>query len=391
MLGHKASIKEDQAGSVRGFDDFETSLGDVLRGERATQGKSLIDVQRSIRIRAEFLGAIENADLSVFESTGFVAGYVRSYARHLDVDPDWAFQKFCEETGFKGVHQVVGAQKSKRVEAAKPAPVAANSGSLFENARSPYMPPNDSIWDRMEAGAIASVAVLAVLIAGLGYGGWKVLQQVQRVAVVPVDQAPLVAAEVDPLESALTERDAAQGLATPEALDRLYRPAALDVPVMVSRDGPIAALDPNSIGSLVAPSAPEAPVMVESTPAAETSPQVVAADVAEVELVAVNPSWVRVTGADGSVLFEKVLAAGERYTLPKTETPPALRAGNAGSLYFMVNGEAYGPAGPGATVAKNVVLAAASLQDVYLPVDMTNVDIDPEVIRNLRGDGALAQ
>ena len=33
---------------------------------------------------------------------------------------------------------------------------------------------------------------------------------------------------------------------TPEALDRLYRPQALDVPVLVARDGPISQLEPKS-------------------------------------------------------------------------------------------------------------------------------------------------
>ena len=31
---------------TKGFDAFETRLGDLMRGERATLGKSLLDVQR---------------------------------------------------------------------------------------------------------------------------------------------------------------------------------------------------------------------------------------------------------------------------------------------------------------------------------------------------------
>lgn len=65
------------------------------------------------------------------------------------------------------------------------------------------------------------------------------------------------------------------------------------------------------------------------------------------ELLAVRPSWVRVQSADGTVLFEKILDAGERYVVPTMELPPVLRAGNSGSLYFAVNGQTYGPAAPG--------------------------------------------
>ena len=48
----------------RGFDDYELRLGDIMRGERATKGKSLLDVQRDIKIKAEYLAGIEDADLS---------------------------------------------------------------------------------------------------------------------------------------------------------------------------------------------------------------------------------------------------------------------------------------------------------------------------------------
>ena len=35
--------------------------------------------------------------------------------------------------------------------------------------------------------------------------------------------------------------------------------------------------------------------------------------------------------ADGTVLFEKILDAGERYVVPPTDEPPLLRAGESGA------------------------------------------------------------
>jgi len=112
-----------------------------------------------------------------------------------------------------------------------------------------------------------------------------------------------------------------------------------------------------ALGAADAAAAPEAVV------------QVVAAPPPPVELIAVRPAWVRVQAGDGTVLFEKTLDAGERYTVPATETAPLLRAGNSGSVYFAVNGRAYGPAAPGAQVVKNVTLAADSLLQAYSPAD----------------------
>ena len=46
---------------------------------------------------------------------------------------------------------------------------------------------------------------------------------------------------------------------SPEVFDRLYRPQALDVPVLVPRDGAIATLDPDQVGILAEVRAPEGP------------------------------------------------------------------------------------------------------------------------------------
>mgnify|MGYP000731024284 FL=1 len=84
----------------KGFDDYQIPLGDILRGERATLGKSLLDVQDHLRIKAKYLSAIEASDASAFETPGFVAGYVRSYARYLGLAADQVFETFCPESGF---------------------------------------------------------------------------------------------------------------------------------------------------------------------------------------------------------------------------------------------------------------------------------------------------
>ena len=105
MIGRWASRKvQKEASQPSGFDAFELRLGDLMRGERATLGKSLLDVQRELRIKAAYIAAIENADPDAFDTPGFIAGYVRSYARYLNMDPDKAFAAFCNESGFSVAH-----------------------------------------------------------------------------------------------------------------------------------------------------------------------------------------------------------------------------------------------------------------------------------------------
>ncbi len=100
--GQRNSVEETSG--PKGFDDYDLRLGDMMRGERATLGKSLLDVQRELRIRANYISAIEDCDPSGFETPGFIAGYVRSYARYLGLDPDATFAQFCRESGFSTAH-----------------------------------------------------------------------------------------------------------------------------------------------------------------------------------------------------------------------------------------------------------------------------------------------
>jgi cytoskeletal protein RodZ len=387
MIGRRVPPSAQGESKPKGFDDFELRLGDVMRGERATLAKSLLDVQRELKIKASYIAAIENCDVSAFETPGFVAGYVRSYARYLGMDPEWAFQRFCQEANFTVAHGMSAAASGLKKSGNTRAPAYADP---LANPKASFVPQGEAFWSGIQPGAIGSIAVLLTLIGGLGYGGWTVLQEVQRVQLAPAEQSPGVIAELDPLsatgggsanqaeatEIALADRPATDAAPAPEAFDRLYRPEALDVPVLVARDGPIAAIDPRTVGALAGiaakPVEETATVAANNAPAlGETPVQVIATDAAQIELLAVRPAWVRITAADGSTIFEKILDAGERYPLPKLVEAPILRVGESGALYFAVNGQTYGPAGARGSVTKNVVLSPEALTTAYTVADMT--------------------
>ncbi|WP_292020454.1 RodZ domain-containing protein [Maritimibacter sp. UBA3975] len=379
-------VREEEQPS--GFDSFELRLGDVMRGERATLGKSLLDVQRELKIKATYISAIENADVTAFETPGFIAGYVRSYARYLGLDPEWAFKVFCRESGFETAH---GLSPSASI-VAKPEKVRDPDSDPLANPNASFVPRPSSIFEGIEPGAVGSVGVLVAIVGILGFGGYSLLQEIQKVDFAPVEQSVGVLEDLPELDTPIgptdgeTVRDVA-GLNSPpsvESLDRMYRPEALDVPVLIARDGPISTLDPREVGVMPElagnrrPDRPNTPARpgtaidsaVETAVAdASGAVRVFGPDAPDVAIFAVRPSWVRVQSADGSILFEKILDAGERYVLPKTEQPPLLRTGNAGSVYFAVNGSAYGPAGEGASVVSNVALAPESIHESYAVAD----------------------
>jgi len=419
MIGRIFPPKLAEEPKPKGFDDFEVRLGDRMRGERATLGKSLLDVQRELKIKATYIAAIENADPTAFDTPGFIAGYVRSYARYLALDPEWAYQTFCEESNFAVAHGMSAQASTVQTQRTEGAATAGGSKDPFANPNTPFIPSSDRFLSRVEPAAIGSVLVLLLLIGGIGYGGWTVLQEVQRVQFAPIEQAPGVTASIDPLAPSAdvvasldatldsgpaTDPDGGVASVAPsaDALDRLYRPQALDVPVLVARDGPIAALNPEN-GSLLTqkdtPAAPGAgapefataaatgsqltPEMIASI--AGTAPKVVEDTAAPVRIFATRPAWVQVKSASGSVIFEKILEAGEDYVLPKTEEPPVLRTGYAGAVYFSVNGQTYGPAGKGASVVKNIALAADELSTNYALADLKQHPELAKVVAELTG------
>ncbi|MBM2577913.1 DUF4115 domain-containing protein [Jannaschia sp. Os4] len=424
MFGRGKIRTNEPTSTERGYDSYAMRLGDELRGERATLGKSLMDVQRELRIKASYIAAIENTDLSAFDSPSFIAGYVRSYARYLGLDQEIVFARFCEESGFDGIRSLKPMEREVRVKEdpfgvmATPSFVKAAAGSRpaadpLGGVGNPFARRATPVFAGFEPGALGSLAVMALLIGGIGYGGWTVVQQVQRVSVAPVETAPTLVAELDPLQPASAETADSAGVTPPtdDALARLYRPRVLETPILTERDAPISTITPGTIGALASavprpdPADPRtgaeaqiaavgeanaAPDLASSVDAALAAALGVEAPATEgpaqpvlstrpeqVVLVAVRETWVRVRDAGGATLFEGVMQAGDTFDVPVEETPPTLRTGNSGALYMSVAGQTYGPVAPGPQVVSNVALAADTVQADFAVADLAS-DADLE-------------
>lgn len=393
MIGRRSKRKQViEEVEPKGFDDFDLRLGDLMRGERATLGKSLLDVERELRIKASYIAAIENSDPDAFDTPGFIPGYVRSYARYLNMDPDRAFRSFCAESGFAIAHGM-SAEASSIRKADEPLHRQKRDADPLLASGTPFLPASESFLARIEPGAIGSALVLVALIGAIGYGGYSVLNEVQRVTVAPVENTPDVLADLDPLAGMAIENEdvitpdtiAAFQPPSDEGLDRLYRPEALDVPVMIARDAPISTLDPARGGAL-AGTLPNADrdsslILAEADTSGiagqSSSPQVLADAPPELRVVAVRAAWVRVRSADGTSIFEGVMNAGDYYDVPAMEEPPTIRIGESGGIYFAVNGTHYGPAGARGSVTSNLALDAEQLVASYDAPDIT-VDADLE-------------
>lgn len=399
--GGQRETEDTDSVDLKGYDDFEIRLGDQMRGERATMGKSLMDVQRELRIKAAYIAAIENADPSAFDTPGFIAGYVRSYARYLNMDPDETFEVFCRESGFTVAHGMSMQASSSRRAGLEKKPVTSGIGAdPFTSPNTPFIPESEKLLDRIEPRAIGSMLVLLGVIGAIGYGGWSFVRQIQLVQMAPVQQATEVLTDLDPVVTAAGGLEAPVSneeveLAGASPFDRIYRPDPLEVPVLEPRDGPISTLDPFSGGVFAPGSLPTIDVAENrflklEPPARNPVPKVVEDENPNLRMVAVRPSWVRVSAANGGVIFEGIMEGGQTYEIPAMEEAPLLRAGESGAIYFALGGQHYGPVGEKGQVTKNLPLSIASVTDRFTVADISS-DRDLERAVALAGIGANAE
>ena len=129
--------------------------GALLREARERSGRTLADCATALRARAGQIEALERGDLSRFGGDIYARGFLRSYARLLDVDPERVLKLHGQDPAFSG----------------------------------PVLPPREPLRIRRDppgwlVGLVGLTAVVGVVVAVLGVGGSRVPS-----AVAPSDPA----------------------------------------------------------------------------------------------------------------------------------------------------------------------------------------------------------
>ncbi|HSK40944.1 MAG TPA: RodZ domain-containing protein [Arenibaculum sp.] len=144
--------------------DRPYSVGSLLREAREDRGLALNDVARDLRIRHSYLQAIEDGRFTDLPGVAYATGFLRTYAEHLDLDPDLVLRRFKEESS----------DAIRKSELYMPEPVPEG---------------------RIPGG---TVLLLAVICAGAVYGGWYYMTSTGRELVDFVPPLPeRIAAMID--------------------------------------------------------------------------------------------------------------------------------------------------------------------------------------------------
>lgn len=93
---------------LRGYDDYEVTLGDLMRGERATRGWKIEEAARRVVLPVRIIVAIEDGQLPQEVPEALMSGFVRSYGRVLQMDQDFCCVRYWSE-----VHQKTALQSTQ--------------------------------------------------------------------------------------------------------------------------------------------------------------------------------------------------------------------------------------------------------------------------------------
>lgn len=255
-----------------------------LLAERRAQGLSLGDVARQLKLSVRQVEALERDEYSAFPGPVFVRGFLRNYAKLLQLDPEAV---------------VVQA-------ALAPAPVTPAGPSI---APTP-VPLRDSTarrrGPRVGFGALTLGLVLLIVVVAAIYDARN---KPAPVSLAPLPAAPGPAPAPQPAESPLPAPDAS--VAQPAA------PVAGGEPAEVPPAGVTAGAAATAEAPTAAPAPPSAPVSAPGP--------------GEVKLAFDGESWVEVKDATGTVVFSRLNPAGTEEVV-SGEPPLELVIGNAGSV-----------------------------------------------------------
>lgn len=303
-----------------------SSVGSLLRAHRMRNGWDLATVSDALHIRTSYLALIEDGRYEQLPGRTYAAGFVRAYAKHLNLDPNHTLHQFTLET--QGVK--IGRD------------------SHFGSSKAERQTPK------------AAVAGVGVLLAALSYVAWYILSPGSAGVKVPISAMPnrLEQAHPEP-ETPLLSRSSRTTPAEP--VDRQARGLGATFPEPTPAVDPAGLVALNPSAALAAQGAPPgeaaAPRVTREPPAA-----VQAADSARrVTLRAKADSWIELREPRGRVVVNRVLTRGE--SLPIAESPVLrLATGNAGGLEILVDGQPTSPLGELGEVKRGIVLQAALLR-----------------------------
>jgi cytoskeleton protein RodZ len=283
--------------------------GADLRAARERVGWSINDMAAALRIRLQYLEALEAGHINALPGSAYALGYLRTYARALGLDPNEVARRFKAEA----------ATVTRKTRLAFPMPVP-------------------------ERGAPAGAVVLLGVVLAIGaYAGWYRLSGEGRLPAetslqVPLRLAPLAEQAVQPQTARPTSPVAAA-------------PASVEPPTAQQAEVPPApAISPGSAAAASVTLLPVPPI-----PGGQS-------DQPRILLRASADAWVQVRDRAGPVLLNRILHPGDTWAVP-AKPNLLLTTGNAGGTDLVVDGVTSPSLGGSGVVRRDLPLDPDLIKD----------------------------
>ena len=345
------------------------SVGHLLRSTREGLGWDIRDVAAALRIRAEYLAALERNTVEGLPGVAYATGFLRAYADYLGLDGNEAVNRFKSEKK----------TLASRPELSFPVPLT----------------------DRGIPGS--GLFLIALLLITLAYGTWHYMSSGERATTPEVEPVPArlltPQAEAPPPGTPEQTADAAKPATDTAATAPATTTTAPAAPAPVAAaPAPTVAAPPPAAGqpSIGAPQiaaagpaaakpgkpAPTtvAPGVTTTAPSASANadgalpavpPETAAADSKEpksygafanpgrIVVKATGYAWIQVYDGKETILT-RTMHPGDSYYAPN-KPGLIMRTGNAGGLSFVVDGKSIPAIGPTGMVKKKIPLDAQRL------------------------------
>ncbi len=278
-------------------------VGLTLAEARKEQNLTLKQVAEKIRIRQRYLVNLEEGQLSDLPGRVYILGFIRTYARLLNLDEDELVRR---------VRILPNLQTSQRSHV--PTPMQMDEGPNF-----PIL--------------MAS----AVFILLMGVGGYIFLKPTVKISSSVINETIMDDSEIHPhgeepdLASFSEEDSPAQPLELPTILP------SQALPDLIPSDDKSSIKRQTLAQSIGKEEAPDA-----------LSPK-------KITLKAKEPAWIEIRGEDGHVIFMKVLKSGEVYVMPE-KPGVTINTGNAGGIDIFVGDTQLPPLGARGEVKRGIRL-----------------------------------
>lgn len=293
-MSEQVNNLESVADEVASFSG--TPVGEQLRLAREARGLELADMAQALKLGMRQIEALEDGDWSVLPGNTFIRGFVRNYARLMQLDPTPLMAQ---------LDQVL----------AKPA-----SSLAVSDAPAAEMPSSSSAVTQRSKVLVLLSAFFVALAASAYF---------------------LMAADLSSLREStqsLLDSLARKDVSAPEAAPVQAAPAASE-PVFPPGATPQQVMNPQAVAPAEVAAAPVAAQSPAASPEAKEPAATDVTSAPQMRFLFEKDSWLEVRDRDNKLVFSQRLSAGTEQTL-SGQGPLSIKIGYAPGVKLFWHGEA---------------------------------------------------